>query len=460
MPSIVTVNVSQQSAPAPSTLQQTIAFVSADGTTNAVGSLTLLTGASALAAMLKGSKACTIGVSGFVMTLTDSGGHGFTVGDEVELTLAGMTSASAAYNTTFPFFVTSSTVMTTTCSGVTTTITGSPVYTPEDVAELVQMNNTWWAQGNSVPVYVLELGVVGSIDGPPALNTWIQAHLQTVYGWIIPRSWDSDSPAPLLALLAQYEAPTALTYFFVTTTTNTYTNYTAVMKDAFVLLEAPALPVTEFTNAAPARSIAALRPSSGNRVGPFAFTQEFGVTPYPVLGNGTLLTTLKAAATNVILTGAEGGLANTYVYWGQTKDGNDFEYWYAIDWTQINSKLVLANEVINGSNNPINPLIYNQPGINRLQDRIFSLLGTGVANGLLNGVPTRTNLTYADLLTAIDNGEFAGDLVINAQPLQDYLTANPNDYGTGTYSGLSCLITPSRGFTSILINLEAFNFTI
>ena len=455
MPSIVTLNVSEQNAPNPNTLQKTVAFVSQGATTNAVNSLTLLTASNSLASMLTGSKSVTslVGSAGMVTATVPA--HGIPVGDIIPITIAGCTSGSTVLNGTWNCTATTTTAFTF-ANAFSGTATGTIVYTLEDVAELVQMNNTFWAQGSSVSVNVLELGITGLVDGPPALNTYIQANPLTVYVWLVPREWDGATA--FLALIAAYEAPTAMTYFFTTTTTGTYNDYTALMKCVFALIEAPSLPTTEFTVASAMRAVASINPGSGNRVGPFAFTEVFGVTPYPVKGNSTLLTNLKTAATNVALIGSEGGLTNTFLYWGQSKDGNDFEYWYSLDWIQINAKLVVANEIIEGSNNKINPLIYNQAGVDRLQDRLFNLLKQSVSNGLGNGTPVRTKLDFDGLVTAIDDGDFVGDLVVNAIPFQDYLNLNPSDYGTGTYNGLSLLYTPSRGFISILINLVAVNF--
>lgn len=456
MPSIVQVNVSERNAPSPSTLQQTSALVSQGGTTNTIGSKTLLTSSASLATMLRGALTITSLIGGgATATATLPVPHGYTIGDIVQLTITGVTGAGVSVNglqtctmngaSTFTF-----------PSAITFTGAGTMKYAPEDTAELVQMNNSWWAQGASVSVNVLELGPGGNVDGPPALNTWIQANPLTVYTWVVPRYW--DGAAAFMTLIAEYENPEAMTYFLTTTTVSSYTNYTNLMKDVISLIEAPGALSSEFSIAGPAWAIARRRPGSGNRVGPFAFTQFSGLTPYPTSGNGTLLTALKTANVNVIGTGSEGGISNAMIFWGTTEDGNDFNYWYAIDWVQINAKLVVANEIMNGSVDPINPLIYNQQGVNRLQDRLFNLMQQSVANGLGNGTPVRTKLDYDDLVTAIDAGTFDGALVVNAIPLTSYAALNPSDYSTGTYNGLSIQFIPSRGFISILINLVAVNF--
>ncbi|MXE01577.1 hypothetical protein FQZ98_27505, partial [Escherichia coli] len=87
---------------------------------------------------------------------------------------------------------------------------------------------------------------------------------------------------------------------------------------------------------------------------------------------------------NYVDTGAEGGISNTILVKGVTSDGNDMTYWYSVDWVQINVDMQLANTVINGSNNPINPLYYNQDGIDRLQQVAQAVFNTGVSYGLVN----------------------------------------------------------------------------
>ncbi len=116
-------------------------------------------------------------------------------------------------------------------------------------------------------------------------------------------------------------------------------------------------------------------------------------------------------------------------------DGNDFTYWYSVDWVQINVELDLANEVINGSNNPLAPLYYNQDGINRLQARAQATMNRGISDGLV-----------------------LAPVSVAAIPFVTYVADNPSDYAAGTYNGLSVTYTPSRGFKSITFNVQVQNF--
>jgi hypothetical protein len=425
------------------------------------------------------------------------------------------------------------------------------LWTPGSVGVLTRMATTFFAQGTGIGVFVLELGLGGPNDGITTLTAYLTANPNTsyidgaagyYYSYLIPPSWDNN--ANFLALVTNYESPTAKTYFWVTTTLATYAAYTALMKCVVAMIDAPAYgqwpantltalsyangqvtattysphgvavgqwfqiqgcaPVgyngwakavlgttgstliwalatspgaesvlgtleaslyaspgvssTEFSLAADFQHTLNYAPSSTNRVTPNAFAYLYGVTPFPTQGNGALLTTLKAANVNVVGTGAEGGLSNTIMSWGTTKDGNDFQVWYSIDWVQVNSDIVAANVVINGSNDPQNPLYFNQSGINVLQAALASLISQGVSYGLVFGAPVQTELTSAQLAAALAADTYAGLSVVNADPFIDWVTNNPSDYPAGVYGGLSLTYTPQVGFKQIIYDVSVSFF--
>ena len=600
MVQIVTVNVSEVVAPAPSILQKTGALISQGATVTSPGTSSLLTQLSDLTPLLTGALSVTgITQSAGLATAVCASAHGFTIGDTLLITFAG--AAVGAYNGPQLCTVTTTTHLTFAVpSGTTSPAGGTIVYTPEDVAELLQMATTFFSQGNATSVYVLELGAGNVADGTGFLGAWITANPSVFYSYLVPRTWDADPT--FLTLLARFESTTAKTYFFVTTTLNTYQVYTALEKCVFSLIESPPLgqypaniltaaaytagwganaltaiswavggivtattttnhgvlpgqtfsisgctpagyngtfvalhgtathslvyaletnpgaesglgtlvtsvggtvtattttnhdvavgeyftiagcvptgyngtfqalpgtatnslvyavpaalgaeshlgtlvasyyanvgvPSTEFSCAAPFWVTLHYAPSDINKVTPLCFAYVFGVTPFPTQGNSALLTQLKTANINIIGQGSEGGISNTMILWGTMLDGNPFNYWYSVDWNQINLDLDLAKAVINGSNNPVNPLYYNQPGINTLQK---------VAQGTMNrGITFGLNL---------------GPITVNAVPFVTYVADNPSDYPNGIYNGLSATVTPSRGFESITFNLVVSSF--
>ena len=452
---IVTVNVSQQSAPAPSTLQKTGALISQGATTTAPNTSTFLTQLSDLTAILKGALAnSTLVWSSGTVTVTTAAPHGLTVADVLSLTIAG--ASPSGYNGTFQCTVTGASTFTYPLVGNPGVNTVPGTWTPEDVAELNAMATTFFAQGTHQGVFVLELGPGNAADGVTALGTYITANPGVFYAYLVPRFW--DAAASFLTFLAGFESTTSKTYFFVTTTTGNYTSYTALMKDVVALVEAPGIPSTEFSLAAAFYVMLNYAPSSSNRVTPFAFSFLVGVTPYPLKGNNALLAAIAAANVNYVGTGAEGGLSNAVLFNGTTMDGNDFTYWYSVDWVQITVDQAIANAIINGSNNPANPLYYNQDGINRLQAVATSTMNSGVAFGLVLGVPTQTALVPNDLNAAIAAGAFTGITDVNAVPFIPYSQLNPGDYKLGKYAGLTIVYVPARGFKAIVFNVLVSQF--
>ena len=438
---IVVINVSVQVAPSPSNLQQTGAFLSQGATTLAAGTYQLLTTSANLTSILTGTLAITsITWASNVATVTTAAPHGYPVGDVVKFTITGAT--PAGYNGTFNCTITTTTAFTFPLLTNPGTETIPGVYTPEDVSELVAMNNTFWAQGTDTPVYVLELGKTAPTDGVAALVTFIAANPNFFYAYLVPRTWDGN--AAFLTLLASYENTTAKTYFYTTTTISTYSNYTALMKDVFALVEAPTVAAaavlgtaTEFSCAAPFQWALGQSPSPTSLVPPMCFAYMYGVTPYPTAGNSTLFVTLKAANINWIYTGAEGGISNTLVEWGLMADGNPWNYWYSVDWVQINLDLNLANAIINGSNNPLAPLYYNQNGIDTLQAVAQQTMKNGISYGLV-----------------------LGPVTVTAVPFITWVTANPSAYKAGTYGGFSVTFSPARGFSQITFQVVASDLVL
>lgn len=550
MPSIVQVNVSLTVAPTPATLQQSGAFISQGGTNTAPWAVTLLTQLADLTPILNGAKSLSaLSWLASVVTATTTTPHGFDIGDSFLINISG--ASPAGYNGTYLATVTGASAFTYALAANPGAATVFGSYTPEDVSELLAMATTYFSQGNSRAVYVLELGPGSVNDGVAALSAYLTANPNTdytpgavgyFYSYLVPRTWDGN--ANFLALLQQFEAPNARTYFYITTTLATYKLYTALMKCAITLIESPVqnaypanaltaiafnaglvtattttahgvtpgsyftiagvtpsgyngtflalpgttattliyalatnpgaetvlgtllasyyanagIPVTEFSLASAFYVALNYNPSTTNKVTPYAFAFLFGVTPFPTKGNNALLTTLKNAGVNVVGTGAEGGISNTILLWGMTMDLRDFTYWYSVDWVQIEVDLEVANAVINGSNNPINPLYYNQPGIDRLQAVAAQVMDNGVTFGLVLGSTVQTSLDGPDLSNALNAGIYEGLTVVNAVPFLRYSEENPGHYKIGEYDGFAIAYVPARGFIHIIFNVNVSDF--
>jgi hypothetical protein len=468
---IVQVNVSVQQAPAPSTLQRNVAFISQGATNLAAGTYSLLTVASSLTPLLSGALSLTgITQSAGTATATAAAPHGYTIGDQVFLIMTGGTGSSVAYNGAFICTATTTTQFTYPVPGGTpATGVGTFIYTPQDVAELVAMNTTFFAQGSAASVYVLELGILQPTLGPTELQTWITANPGVFYAYLVPRLWCVLTSFYTLA--ANYTSPTAKTYFHLTTTLAYWqanpSSFATTLKSVIASIEAPAVAAaavsgtaTEFSAAAFFYSTANLNPNAGIPVTQAAYTFLYGVTPYPVAGNSALFASLKTANINYVGTGAEGGLASNLIeFYGKTLDGNDFnKFWFSIDNVQINLELNTANAIINGSNNTLAPLNYNQSGVNTLQAVAGQTMQSEIGLGLALGALVLTQMTAANFAAAVANGQFIGQVVVNAVPFQSYVTLNPTQYPLGVYGGLYVAYTVQLGFEQIIYNITASTF--
>ncbi|MFZ1011185.1 MAG: hypothetical protein WAN65_30380 [Candidatus Sulfotelmatobacter sp.] len=538
---ITVVDANIQVAPTPLTLQQTGALISQGATTLAAQGTKLLTQISDLTSILNGAAALTsLSYTSQVVTATTTAPHGIPTSNTFDVTISG--AVAAGYNGTFLATSTGASTFTypIEANPGSASIPGS--YTLEDVAELTEMATTFFGMGSQLGVYVLELGEGSPAQGVTTLTNFINNNAQEFYAYLVPRTWAAEST--YLTMLASFEEVTSKTYFFTTATLQNYSNFTAAMKCALVLVEAPAygawpanvisaasytapfaswttttnhgvavgqwfqisgmtpagyngwfqaqegttgttliatplaalgaesglgtlvastgtsagIGANEFSIADAFWTVLNWNPSSANRVTPLSFAFMFGDTPFPLKGNSSLLTTLANDNINYIGTGAEGGISTSCLFFGRTMDGNQFNYWYSIDWLQLNCDQAISNAVINGSNNPISPLWYNQNGITTLQSVVASTVKNGIGAGLILGALTLVELDPTTFAQNVASGVYAGQAVVNAVPFATYVAANPSNYAAGKYGGLSVAFTPQTGFQQITINLTAVQF--
>ncbi|ECI7824613.1 hypothetical protein E1L19_01155 [Salmonella enterica subsp. enterica] len=435
---IVTVNVSQTIGAIPADLQQRSAVLSFGSSLQEPGKPVLITRDKEISELVKNAIgsliAAPVAKSSGSVNVTMTLPEGVTIGrdnaSEVKITVSGC--SPEQWNGSFTATVTDNSTLTWTIAD--SQLTGSPVtlgqFSIDGSENLVTAVNTFFAQGNSVGTYLLELGVQksGVSAEIAALKTWMEDPLKRFYAYLVPQAWDGNTDFITLAKL--YTANEAKQYFFVLTKTPPDTSYVspyagiksivATADDTYPATNAAASALWNFVSASP---------SEINKVPPMAFRYLQAVNAHK--GKNSILTTMTKQKINYVDTGAEGGISNTILVKGVTSDGNDMTYWYSVDWVQINVDMQLANTVINGSNNPINPLYYNQDGVDRLQQVAQGVFNTGVSYGLVNGKP-----------------------VVNAVPFRQYIKTNPNDYGIGRYAGLSASYTPMRGFVEIIFNIN------
>lgn len=432
---IVTVNVSQTIGATPSNLQQMSAVLSFGATFQEAGKPVLLTQPSDITDLVNNpisslsAEASSFG-SDFTLVLPFMNTITRDPGSEVEITIQNC--SPNAWNGTYLATVVDSKTLSWTVPG--STLDGQPTtvgtFSLIGSDDLVTAVDTFFAQGNSVGTYLLELGYQDDLPKKEVatLKAYMQEPLKRFYAYLVPENWKADPDFITLAKL--YTANEAKQYFFVLEDTPNDTNYVtpyAGIKSIIAMAD-DTYPVTNAAAAAMWNMVSA-SPSEINKVPPMAFRYLQAVNANAA--KASILTTMVKQNINYVDTGAEGGISNTMLVKGVTSDGNDMTYWYSVDWVQINVDMMLANAVINGSNNPINPLYYNQDGIDRLQQVAQGVFNTGVSYGLVNG-----------------------QTPVNAVPFKTYVKNNPNDYGIGRYAGLSATYTPMRGFVEIIFNIN------
>jgi hypothetical protein len=537
---IVQLQVSEQIAPAPLTLQKTGAMISSGGTITSPGSTSLITQPSDLTPLLPTPIQITVAtyVGGNVQ-ITVAGTPFADVGDTINLTVAGM--VPAGYNGTFASTILSSNSFEyplPTSPGTATTL-GTVINA--EANSLLQRVTTFFAQGAAQSVSILEVGPGTATEGVNFLSSWITINPNVFYSYLVPRFWDGN--AALIALAKSLTSLSAKTYFWITTTLANYTLYAGI-KSVVWLIEAPVMGAwpanaltaiswsggvvtattttahgvqvgqwfqiagvspsgyngfakaitgttgstlvwslatnpgaetalgtlvasffasagissNEFSLAAPFRTTLNYAPSSSNKVTPLNFAFEFGVTAFPAKGNQALVTTLLAAGGNIISTGAAGGISSTLLRGGKYADGTQFKAYYSIDNVQINLAQALTAALINGANNPQNPLDYNDFGINTLLDAAVGVMTTANSAALVLNQVNPTKLSAAALAQALDVGTYNNTTLVNADPFASYTAENPNDYAAGIYNGISVDFTPQIDFDSITINVNVSNF--
>ncbi|WP_175952877.1 hypothetical protein [Burkholderia sp. BCC0405] len=433
-PTIVTVNTTITRAPTVSQLQQSGAIVSTGGTTLSAGTYQYCGTLSQVTSILVAPAALTsLTWSTGTVTATTSAALSLSTGQTFTTTISGAT--PAGYNGTFTATVTGTNTFTyalATNPGLET-VPGN--YAPANSGFITNAATTFFAQGTSVGVYVLELGTQTTAAAAiTALQTWITGNStpQIFYAYLLPGSWDYSSAAALNTMTANYESPSGQTYFFVITTVTNLPTY-ANNKAVFAVVPSPTQASTEHQASTSFYQWLVNNPGPANQLAPMAFRYVYGVTPWSQIGNQTNINTVLTNYGNLILTGAEGGVSTACQFKGTTMDGEQASWWYGVDWFRIQVKQALANAVINGSNsNP--PLLYNQAGINALQAVAQSVGNSAVKFGC------------------------ALSCVVSAVPFFTYTQTNPNDYNNGIYNGFSAMLVGQNGFLTITFQLDAVQF--
>jgi hypothetical protein len=468
--SIVTVQVNTILAPTAPDLQQSGAILSFGGTNTSVGTESFLTVFEDLAPILSDPfpLASAVWAAGEVTVTTlnplppSTGGPGTII----QTLITGF--VPTGYNGNFACTVTGANTFTYGVipdPGVTITVGQAQLAA---AAQLNAQVSSFFRQGTNAGVTVLELGFHTSFGNElVTFENFLNTNSLAFYGYLLPYWWGSAANIPQFITLAeQFINPEAMQYFFLTLNPGTEGLIPNTLKCVVQLMEAPSVAAVrdatlpglyaEFTIAGLFYWAMQFKATAVTRVSPMCFKYIYGVTPYPLQNNGPLLVSFKQLNVNYIQTGAEGGINYTNIYQGVTADGFDyFNWWWTIDWVQINANVALSNAIINGANNPTAPLYYDQNGISFLESVLAAVMTSGVQLGMVNGPVVQTGYDPVSLSQQIQIGTFEATCNVNAVPFLAYSQINPDDYGRGEYDGLSTLFIPARGFVHILVVVTA-----
>ena len=456
---IVQINVSETVAPLPNRLQQSAAVISMGGTTLTPGTTEWIAASDQLATILTPAFdiSSIVWASG-VVTLETTNPHGIPVGDTANIVVSGET--PIGYNGTY--IATSADATTLNYSLATnpgaSTILGTVLVGSQ--IDLSAFDETWWGQGNlGVGYYVFEAGTAVPADVIEAVETYIDANPQTIYNWVFLPGMDA-AHTEMRAFLLLHNALSALLKFYIPVTASTYAAWEGedTLRNTFLMIQSPsANPATELDVASVAQYFTACQPTPTNRLPPAQFTYLDAVTQYQPLTQA-LITTFLDNHINFVGTGAEGGITNTILIDGKTLNGTPMNVAYSIDWVQIQSNQAISNAVINGSNNPLSPLYYNQNGIDRLQAVVVQVGNLAIASGLALGQVIQVDLDPTVFATNVGLNVYRGNFVVNCVPFDIYTALNPADYANQLYGGIQVAYTPQYGFETIVFNLNVTQF--
>jgi hypothetical protein len=340
----------------------------------------------------------------------------------------------------------------------TETVLGTVQVGPQ--VNLIASDAEWWGQGNlGTGYYVYETGSALTTTVISEVTAYLNAYPQTIYNWIFLAGMAQDE-TDLNAFFLLHNTLNALIKFWLPVSQSTYTSWLGLntLQNVFVMIQSPGADfATEVDVVAPAQYYTAFVPTPTNKLPPSQYTFLNAVTAYTPLTQA-LTTTFLNNHINFVATGAEGGISNTILIDGKTLNGTPFNVAYSIDWVQINSNEAISNAVINGSNNPLSPLYYNQNGIDRLQQVVVQVGNLAISSGLALGQVIQVELDPNTFATNVGLGLYAGNFVVNAVPFQTYVALNPSDYANQLYGGLQVAYTPQYGFETIVFNLNVTQF--
>lgn len=178
--------------------------------------------------------------------------------------------------------------------------------------------------------------------------------------------------------------------------------------------------------------------SSDNPSSPLNFKTISGVTPIPIP-----LPAKKLLIQNGI-TFADEMAGQVVIMNGRQMDGKPWEYYYNYYHIEFELKKKLSLLILNGVNNPVSALKYDQDGIDTIKANILSVLESEVALGTLTA--------YGKSWDSNTNS-FVGQSEVTAPEFYSYIAANPENYANEIIGGFKMYLQIGKFVKQIEINV-------
>lgn len=385
------------------------------------------------------------GATGKVSTVTAGAVTGVTIDEATAQTIdpagddvvASASGSSLGEGLTLTVSSTTATVTTGAIAGITVDIPGSGYVTQPTVSIVgngTEASAVATVSGGSVSGITLTNPGQGytaiptiTISAPytgkaSLLQTYLNNNPRQNYLYILDAASSQDTD--IQAITKTYDSYLSYTVFLLTLSvaqSKTYGSH----KGGIVFSPSADQPSTEFGASVIAYMFASLSPSVSTKITPFNYRFVTGVTPYADVSSNDFQAVI-GTNTNVIIPATAGGLDSNMLLGGQYSDGNAINLWYGADYASLSATRRLAQIIIEGSNNGVNPLFFDQQGINRLSAGVKQTLNK-----------------------CIDVGAIIGPIDVEAIDFATYALANPDLFKDGIYTGISFTVIPARGFNAI-----------
>ena len=130
---------------------------------------------------------------------------------------------------------------------------------------------------------------------------------------------------------------------------------------------------------------------------------------------------------------------------GRCKDTYPLDFWYQWDYLALNLDTSLKNLILNGANNPLYAIRYNQTGIDTIKASLLSTLNNAKSLGLID--------SFCESLNPA-TGEMVNFDSIVCIPFAEYIATNPDDYQNEIYGGASFVVRIGRYIRQLIIQVN------